>query len=1020
MRLLTCLALMTLSFTIAWGETPVKMHQTLMSPEKVAELKASPWFAELALKGDKRSFTAGGGNAPTQSWVEKSDEWFWQMMPNTTIQRCTTVGNDNFANPKAGCPIHGQEIYKVNAYYPWIVDVEGLPYKLKCPIGGETYPSNDFRAGDLTSGDYPDDGSGWVHDGKTYHFIGLYSHYAYNTMLQPAIRSFGHAYLATGDRRYAHKAAVCLLKEAFEYPNATDRKQRTYLPGYDDGSGMITDVTWSGGALITSATCYDEICEAIDGDAELLAFASKFIPEIKTSDDIKVFIEDHLFRPGIQAILDKRILPNTGWAEEAMAALALMLNDFSDKHPNSHDCLDWLYYGGGRLITLGNQFYKDGSSYESTGYNAARSGFLRAADSIEALRTLSPAQVPVERYPDIRQNEKLSKYSTVYGQAISALGGQYTISIGDIGSPEMAPAPSYGKNERPSEFLDGYGLGILRSGTGADQHDATMFYGGVRGHAHYDPLMLGLHGYGRDLLPNIGYPQSWNLASAWEWSLFTHNTVAVDRDEKPCSTVIGSLTVWSPGTSGCQVMEAAKRPYRKHEPRGEKGPDVTDYRRMTALIDLGPGQFYAVDLFRVTGGKDHLQSWHGAYTPVPAAIEGANLIAQPTGTLAGPEVQYGQRYKDASGEEHWDPYCHLHDVARGAMPSTTGWDLTYETEDKLHVRLNFVPLGNTELVVARGGAPIAPDQQVLQWALPHRSATGPEPLQSQFLTVIEPYRNERFLGSIRRLPAEAVGKTQYPPVALEVTVPGGRDIILANGAEQASLRCGNFTLTGKFGLIRERAGKVTALHLVAGSKLTAGKLQVTQAVTDSTARIVAVDRTRYTITLSGKVPPLQTLKGTAITINNHGERLSRYTVLNAQALTGGKTILTLDASGSIGEGIATEFGDGFIKNGPEVNMPFAGLVKIGDRFDYSDCFYYGGHLENGQPGVDFKVRGVMGFPYQAWGNLHIPGINDVYLSEKVPAAKLRNAIGDNGRWTIYEYGVGDEVLFDRAATLLVK
>jgi len=52
-------------------------------------------------------------------------------------------------------------------------------------------------------------------------------------------------------------------------------------------------------------------------------------------------------------------------------------------------------------------------------------------------------------------------------------------------------------------------------------------------------------------------------------------------------------------------------------------------------------------------------------------------------------------------------------------------------------------------------------------------------------------------------------------------------------------------------------------------------------------------------------------------------------------------------------------------------------VKIGDRFDYSDCFYYGGHLENGQAGVDYQVRGVMGFPYQAWANLHLAGLNDV-------------------------------------------
>jgi oligo-alginate lyase len=995
------------------GDQPVKKQSTLRTPEEAAAARQDAGLRNLALNGDSRPFTAAVGNAPAAQWVDKPDDWFWQVMPTTTIQRCTTVGNDNFASPKAGCPVHGQAIYAVDAYYPWLVDVETLPYKLKCPVGGEIYPSSDFAAGDMTTGPYADDGTGCVIGDKTYHFLGLYSHYAYNTMLQPAIKSFGHAYLTTGDKRYAHKAAVCLLKEAFEYPNATDRKARTYLPGYGEESGMITDVVWSGGALVASATCYDEICGALEGDDELVAFARQHLPEIRTVDDVRVYIEDRLFRPGIQAIIDKRVLPNTGWAEEAMATLALMLNDFGPKRPNSQDCLDWLYYGGGRLITLGNQFYKDGSSYESTGYNDARSGFVRCAATLQRLRALAPQAMDPQRYPDVSQNEKLQAFHGVYKPAVTMLGGQWTIAVGDAGGVDIARTPQVGRNERASEFLDGYGLGILRSGTGSNQRGATLFYGGVRGHAHYDPLMLGLFGFGRDLLPNIGYPQSWNYASAWEWSLLTHNTVVVDRDEQPCSTVIGSLTVWAPGPD-LQVMEASKRPYRREEPRGERGPEVTDYRRLTALVDAGPEQWYAVDIFRVTGGSDHLQSWHGGYTPQPVAIGGATLTPQERGTLAGEAVEYGQRYQD-----RWDPYCYLHDVARGPMQPLTSVDFDYATDDKLHVRLNFVPVEATELITARGGAPIAPDKDVLQWALPHRTANGGG-LQSQFVTVIEAYAGQRFLGEIQRLPVSTVGEAAYRPIALAITVPGGRDIILANGREQDTLSCGDMTLTGKFGLVRERGGKVTGLHLVAGSKLTCGNLQVSQTPLPGPARIVGVDRERRTVTLHGPLPPLDTLRGRRLAIDNHGERLTSYTVLSAERAADGKARLTLDSSGNIGEGFATGFHDGVVKNGPEVNMPFAGLVKIGDRFDYSDCFYYGGHLENGQAGVDYKVRGVMGFPYQAWGNLHLAGLNDVYLCDQVPAQQLRAALGENGRWTIYEYGLGDEVHFDSQASLNVE
>ncbi|MEI6502940.1 MAG: hypothetical protein WCP21_18170, partial [Armatimonadota bacterium] len=538
--------LLALAATLALGDAPVKTHSTLFTPEQIAERKNTPWFVNLNLKGDTRPFCAAVGTASAEQWVNKPDDWFWQTMPSTKIVRCTTVGNDNFRTPKAGCPVHREKIYEEDAYYPWIVDVEKAPYKLKCPLGGELYPSNDFAAGDLKTGPYADDGGGYNDAGCFYHFLGLYSHYAYNTMLQPAIKAFGHAYMLTGDKRYAHKAAVCLLKEAFEYPNATDRKDRTYQPGYGKQSGMITDVVWSGPCLVASATCYDEICGALEGDSELVAFAQKYVPELKTVEDVKVYIEDHTFRAGLQALLDGRILPNTGWAEEAMSTLALMMSDFGPKKPNTVDCLEWLYYGGGRLVTVGNQFYKDGGSYESTGYNDARGGFVRSAETLKRLRALSPEALDWERYPDISQNEKLLAYGTAYNKAIHSLGGQYTVCIGDIGNTAIRRGPAFGPNERPSEYLDGYGLALLRSGHGKDQRDATLFYGGVRGHAHYDPLMLGLHGFGRDLLPNIGYPQSWNFAHAWEWALFTHNTVAVDRDEKPCSTVLGSLTVWSP------------------------------------------------------------------------------------------------------------------------------------------------------------------------------------------------------------------------------------------------------------------------------------------------------------------------------------------------------------------------------------------------------------------------------------------------------------------------------------------
>jgi len=114
--------------------------------EKLTELKQKQTMGFGQPKGNKKG--SGG-------WLNVSDDRIWDMQPDSTIPRW------HWVNIRKGCPIHGAEIYRKRSYYPWIKDTS-LPYrwKIKCPVGGEEYPSNDFANGDFTSGDYPDDGIG--------------------------------------------------------------------------------------------------------------------------------------------------------------------------------------------------------------------------------------------------------------------------------------------------------------------------------------------------------------------------------------------------------------------------------------------------------------------------------------------------------------------------------------------------------------------------------------------------------------------------------------------------------------------------------------------------------------------------------------------------------------------------------------------------------------------------------------------------------------------------------------------
>ncbi|MGC9319175.1 MAG: hypothetical protein ACP5KN_14175, partial [Armatimonadota bacterium] len=158
-----------------------------------------------------RTGTAGGD---AQRYAAMPDEDIWQMQPDSTIPRW------HWVNVTHGCPVHGTEIYQTRAYYPWIKDTS-FPYswKIECPVGHETYPSNDFANGDMTSGEVPDDGIGGGYlapDGKRYGFIAETCQ-AYCREMMKVAPACARAYVATGEVKYLHTSLVAFCRLAEEY-----------------------------------------------------------------------------------------------------------------------------------------------------------------------------------------------------------------------------------------------------------------------------------------------------------------------------------------------------------------------------------------------------------------------------------------------------------------------------------------------------------------------------------------------------------------------------------------------------------------------------------------------------------------------------------------------------------------------------------------------------------------------------------------------------------------------------------
>ncbi|MEA1949976.1 MAG: hypothetical protein U9N87_01210, partial [Planctomycetota bacterium] len=349
-------------------------------------------------------------------WLEYSDDDIWAMQPDSTIPRW------HWTNIVHGCPTHGKKIYRTRAYYPWGMDSKfPWSWKIRCPVGKEEYPSNDFAKGDMTSGSFPDDGIGGAcpHDGRKYGFIAELCQFYCRRMMQVA-PACANSYIQTGDRRYAHKALVALCRLAEEYAylatmthhrhrNSVSQVERFGQARFDEGpclrrSGFTTYCIEQPGQLVTHTEAYDRIFPVIDQDEKIIPLLQKKGFDVKTHEDVRRFVEENLFAVWMQGVMDGALLTNEPGEQKAITRAATVLN-----YAGGRDFINWLYDGKGRMrVFVPNDYFRDGAPYESTGgYNGAHVVKLTpVVDAMEQLRQLRPQVYPTSRYPALSKSRR--------------------------------------------------------------------------------------------------------------------------------------------------------------------------------------------------------------------------------------------------------------------------------------------------------------------------------------------------------------------------------------------------------------------------------------------------------------------------------------------------------------------------------------------------------------------------------------------------------------------------------------
>jgi hypothetical protein len=659
-------------------------------------------------------------------WLARSDEAIWRLIPE---------GNPRALCPsfEKGCPIHG------GARYTFKATLE-QPYRWTCGKGGEAWYDGAVVTNPGTGKQVTvrDDGHGWVapdgfpNAGRRYYFIAAYRYFLLGKLFSGPYEPDGGsayqggtpvvqlalAYAVTGDRRYAHKAAVMLNRLAELY---------RFYDGCVEGPSQRQDgyigQTFERFLVQNLILACDLIWDEIENDGDLLRFftargGADYDGDGRTTGadlthnlqrNLLGYIYEYLHR--LMPYFDGDFLM---YEMTALSALSKVLG-------NAEIAREMLDSNVGLRVMLNNSWFRDGKFiYDSCGYNVGNAqtplmiaewihGFQHPPEFAKPLDVYHDEACPTAmlydflrhidcdgRVPNIGDGgggrgkvlSVVPPYQAYDEKALVRLPQQRSYyrntllaaAEGDLEkcrqgradwwllfhaeSPEptattrkvAAPVPT-------SHLFDDSGIAILRAGTHAAtrQHVCLTFSKGSYGHGHRDKLAVNVFRYGYDFSADLGYPSTWTdlKCGGWETNTASHCTVMLDEQPQR-GNVIGHLHAFAM-EAPCDMVEAsAERAYAQ----------ASLYRRTLALVRDRDGEpLYTVDLFRVAGASTRDYLFHSLGRPQDLSVRTARgeptWTKQGSGSLAGPGIAPMSR----------GGYAFLFDVQRtaGDLPFTAAW-----------------------------------------------------------------------------------------------------------------------------------------------------------------------------------------------------------------------------------------------------------------------------------------------------------------------------------------------------------
>lgn len=911
----------------------------------------------------KRTLTA---NIPVDAVVapdtperQARDASLWDAFPPINFHLSYTYGmnsNDGKSNwPRVGAGgLDAAQIKEEHGDWSWRIRGLGDAILVNKKLGLE-YTLSDYRAGKSLPDPYPfkDWGAGvWTPPAtegeKPQNFwpvpAGLWRRMRnYRGDMTRKITN----YRTKGDVEAGRDAALMLCRMAYDFPTITARNTMHAVViqpgswGRDHGCRRRNPQTgFLAGVEINND--YDMLFDLIVKDAGLAASVGRFIPWVKTPQDVVKLLDVYLVQTTA-----KRCLRYHTYSSNVPARILTPTINLGD-HVFTQPWLDWLFSatfvyplppsGIQDLLISGNA--RNGMGYIASHYYAH--GEQAAPQAMALANYIQHGGLAKYNLSDPKRYPK--PLAACHWFIDSRTAGNYFPRIGDVCGPDKAyghplykgkleaqcaigwrwskdpkfawPIAQSGNRkgwtdaewaeietaaatvkrapwlENKSRAFSNWG-GFLESGVESDdprfRRSAMVRVGQGWGHHHDDTMDLQLYAHGYPMTVDGGQRPSYTKPG--DRTTRTHNLVEVDGTSWLGHAWVNTLT----DADGSRYLRARAEPPANH-------PDVKLYQRQVALIDADPGvpggagpNSYVFDVVRVAGGKMHTHSFHAMLEDeLVSNVENRIGLDE----LTGDEAAYtGMFHRDVATLPQSS--AGFAGVAPTVLQAT--WRMTRERQgrtarnEELMNKAIWDPESprkytRLHLLGQQGARVMTGFSHCTQWKYgwtnlftQRRDEAG---LESVFPAIIEPYAGKPFLETPALLPITANETDARRAVAVQVkTANGRRDILFADGRPDKQRGVGANRFAAEYAYVSTDDQGLRLATLTGGTLLATGEVSIKAAQRERSGAVVRVAYTDKSMTIDADWPAPH-LANRVVEVGVPGH-LTTYTLASAAKAAGG-------------------------------------------------------------------------------------------------------------------------------------